>query len=553
MKPRYSIHHLIYTALAVITFAAYEPILHNGFVNFDDDLYIYNNPKITSGLKFENITWAFTHIHANNYHPLTSISHMLDCQLFGTMPAGHHLVNLLFHIANTALLCFILSRMTGRLWAAAFVAALFALHPMHVESVAWASERKDVLCTFFWLLTMLAYWRYVQKPNVPRYVLTAILFVLGLLSKPMAVTLPFVLLLADFWPLGRLGKSNIHKLIVEKVPFFMLSVVVSIITIIVQNKTGLVKPMEEYSLPWRLENAIVSYIIYIRKMFWPFNLAVFYPHPKGTISLFETLGAITVLAAVTIFAFRQRTRRPYLVTGWLWFVGTLVPVIGLCQVGMQAYADRYTYIPYIGLFIALTWLTAENVNVKPIWLSIFAGILLLAAGIKTYVQTIFWQNNLTLYSHAATVTENNWWAYWFLGEELSVRGQYDEAGKMLEKSLKIYPDNANAYYEYAKISMLKNDWKTAIKMYEKLLPPLPDDLSAPRNVDRSKFNYPLIRNLYVNSNVNLALAYVNEGKYFEAQKRYREALRVEPDLPQAKKALEDLEALMKKSTDANSH
>jgi tetratricopeptide (TPR) repeat protein len=550
MKTKYGIH-LIYIMLAVITFAAYEPILHNSFIIFDDDAYIYANPNITTGLTVKNIVWAFTNIHANNYHPITSISHMLDCQLFKLNPGGHHLMNLIFHIFNTALLFYVLSKMTKRTWASAFVAALFALHPLHVESVAWASERKDVLSTFFWLLAMLAYWSYVQQKSKSGYVLTLVMFTLGLLSKPMMVTLPCVLLLMDYWPLDRFKKTNIQKLIVEKIPFFLLSGIISWITLVVQGKMGLVKEVSKYPLAWRIENTILSYFIYLEKMFWPFNLAIFYPHPKDTIVLWHMYAALAILIAITIFAIWKIRQRPYIAIGWFWFVGTLIPVIGLFQVGMQGWANRYTYIPYTGLFIAITWWVSDvlaKLNVKKVFCSIFAGLLLFSLGLKTYIQTMFWQNNVTLYSHAVDVVENNWWAYGFLGITLGLQGDYDNASRMLTKSMEIYPDNATIYYEFAKISLYKEDWKQAIKMYEKLLPPLPEDLNSPRNdTDSSRFGSPLLRNLYLNANVNLAYALAKEGRYAEAERRYKEALRVMPDLEAAKDGLINLKKMNKTS------
>jgi tetratricopeptide (TPR) repeat protein len=307
---------------------------------------------------------------------------------------------------------------------------------------------------------------------------------------------------------------------------------------------GLVKDVTRYLLTWRIENTIVSYFIYLEKLFWPFNLAIFYPHPIGTIPLLHTLGALAVLIAITIFAVRKLKDRPYIAIGWFWFLGTLVPVIGLCQVGMQAWANRYTYIPYTGLFIAIVWWLSDvlaKLNVKKTFCSVCAGLVLFALGLKTYVQTMYWQNNITLYSHATQVVKDNWWAYGFLGIALGLQGEYDEASKMLSKSMEIYPENATIYYEFAKISMFKGDWKQAIKMYEKLLPPLPEDLNAPRNdFDTARFDYPMLRNLYLNANVNLAIAFENDSQYKQAERRYREALRVAPDLPAAKEGLEKL-------------
>jgi len=548
MEDKYRIY-LICIALAIVTFSAYEPILHNSFITFDDDSYIYDNPNIKSGLTAKSIVWAFTNIHANNYHPLTSISHMLDCQIFRLHTGGHHLVNLVFHLTNTALLFFVLYRMTNRIWPSAFVAALFALHPMHVESVAWASERKDVLCAFFGLLTMWAYWRYTQQGGKGKYILTLAMFILGLMSKPMLVTLPCVLLLLDYWPLERFRSVKLKKLLIEKLPFFLLTGVWSVVTFYVQRSVGLVKDTVHYPLGWRIENAVVSYVTYIGKMFWPFNLSIFYPHPMGTVPLVRTLTAFLLLAVVTILILRKLRSRPYLAVGWFWFIGTLVPVIGLFQVGLQAYADRYTYIPYIGLFIAIVWLLSDLPKIvsRKILCRTLAGLLLFVLGVKTYIQTMYWQNNYTLYSHAISAVENNWWAYGFLGVAMGKQGEYDGAEENLKKSLELSPDNAAMHYELTKIYLYKSDWKQAIAMYEKLLPPLPDDMNAPRDENRKRFEYPMLRNMYINANVNMAIALKNEGRYAEALKRYKEALRVVPDLKEAKQGIEEVQKLLSES------
>lgn len=558
----YSVH-LIYILFAIITFIAFEPILHNSFISFDDDAYIYHNPNIATGLTLENIKWTFTNIHANNYHPLTSLSHMLDCQIFKLHPAGHHFTNLVFHIANTLLLFFVLNRMTRRIWASAFVAALFAIHPLHVESVAWASERKDVLSTFFWLLTMWAYMQYAESHrgqthrSAPTkwYLATLVLFVLGLLSKPMVVTLPVVLLLLDYWPLerwkkppapasARVNSAGVKYLILEKVPFFALSAVFSVITFVVQRKMGIVKTISNYPLGWRIENAIVSYVIYIEKIFWPVKLAIFYPHPKGNIPTGQITGAILILAAMTILAIWKIRRRPYIVFGCLWFLATLLPVIGIFQVGMQAWANRYSYIPYIGMFIVITWgvcdLTAR-LRFRKIIFSVIGGVLLFSLGVITYFQTLYWQNNLLLYSHAVNVVKDNWWAYDFLGKALASKGEYEEAITMLNKSIEIYPDNATIYYGLAKAYLDKGDMKQAIKMYERLLPPLPKDLNEPRGVNTRRYDYPVLKNLYVNANINLATALANEGDFAEAKRRYEEALRVAPEAEAAQKGLDEIE------------
>jgi tetratricopeptide (TPR) repeat protein len=535
--------HLIYILLTVITFIAFEPIIHNGFISFDDDAYI-NCDNITSGLKLENVIGAFTNIHANNYHPLTSLSHMLDCQLYGTNPAGHHFTNLLFHIGNVLLLFTVLNRMTKRLWASAFVTVLFAIHPLHVESVAWASERKDVLSTFLWMLTMLAYIRYVKRPAMGHYLLTLVLFLLGLLSKPMLVTGPFVLLLLDYWPLNRFQNTRSSRLVLEKIPFLALSAVLSIVTFEVQQKTGLVKSLSHYLLSWRIQNALVSYIIYIEKMFWPTNLAIFYPHPQGNIPLWQVTGAILALTLITLLALWKLRQYPYVAMGWFWFLGTLVPVIGIFQVGLQARADRYTYIPYIGLFIIIAWGISEfSTRLRPrkaIFI-FFAFVLLSALGIKTYIQTIYWHDNISLYKHAAAAVKDNWWAHYFLGKALASQGEFEEAIVQFKKTLEIDSQNAPAGYEMAKTFLDKGDVDQAVKLYRQMLPPLPDDLNEPRGVNMSRNDYSALKELYVNANINLATALVRQGKFVEAARRFKEALHIAPDAAAARKGLEDIE------------
>jgi len=545
--------HLIYILLAVITFIAFEPILHNSFISFDDDIYIYENSHITSGLTVENIIWAFKNIHANNYHPVTTLSHMLDCELYRINTAGHHFTSLLFHIANTMLLFVVLSRMTKRVWASAFVAALFAIHPLHVESVAWASERKDVLSTFFWLLTMLAYVRYVKKmqtaPLLSRlcnsyYLLTLLFFALGLMSKPMTVTLPFVLLLLDYWPMERFGKVRTGKLILEKIPFLILSAALSIVTLGVQSKMGIVKSISNYPLQWRIENALVSYVIYIGKMIWPVNLAIFYPHPKGNIPSWQIAGAIFVLVIITLIALWKLRQRPYVAVGWFWFLGTLVPVIGIFQVGLQSRADRYTYIPYIGLFIIIAWGIADlsaRLRYRKMILSVSAGILLSALCVKTYIQTIYWHDNISLYTHAIKAVENNSWAHHFLGKTLAMQKEFEEAIIQFKETLRIDPENATVYHGLAKTYLDKGDVNEAVKLYRQLLPPLPDDLNEPRGVDASRNDYPVLKDLYVSANINFAIALVRQGNTAEAARRFKEALRLAPDAATARKGLEDIE------------
>ncbi|HEY5497636.1 MAG TPA: glycosyltransferase family 39 protein, partial [Syntrophales bacterium] len=329
--------------IALLTFAVYGQVKDHAFIDFDDYEYITENPHVRSGLTIDNIVWAFTSYHSNNWHPLTWISHMLDVQIFGLNPAGHHLVNVILHIINSLLLLFLLRRMTGALWPSALAAALFALHPLHVESVAWAAERKDVLSTFFWLLTTWMYIRYTDFPDWKHYSLVILLFTLGLMAKQMLVTLPFVLLLLDYWPLRRIAgmgqqQAPISRLIVEKIPLFALAMIAGIIVFVVQQQSGVLYSLIPFPFQIRLENALVSYVGYIGKMFWPVNLAVFYPHPLHSLALWKVMGAAGLLIAFSAAVIWKGRRYPYLITGWFWYLGTLVPVIGLVQVGVQAMA-----------------------------------------------------------------------------------------------------------------------------------------------------------------------------------------------------------------------
>ena len=542
-------------SLAVTTFIVFEPAIHNGFISFDDNEYIFDNNYITSGLTLKNIIWAFTNVHANNYHPLTSLSHMLDCELYGTNPAGHHFTNLLFHISNTLLLFLVLGRMTKSLWASAFVAALFALHPLHVESVAWASERKDVLSTFFWMLTLLAYTRYVERPAKGCYLLTLLIFAMGLLSKSMLVTLPFVLLLLDYWPLNRFGNTHfggnprlviLGRLVLEKIPFFALSAIFSIVTFSVQLKIGLMKSFIHYPSLWRIENALVSYIIYIEKMFWPVNLAIFYPYPRGNIPLWQIIGAVLVLVFITSIAFWKLRQHPYIAVGWLWFLGTLIPVIGIFQVGLQARADRYTYIPYTGLFIIVAWGISDllaRLRYRKVIFSLSAAILLSALGIKTYIQTIYWHDNILLYTHAAEAVKNNWWAHHLLGKTFVSQNRLEEAIIQFKEALRIDPQNATVQNELAKAFLDNGDVNQAAKLYQEFLPPLPDDLNEPKSIDAlfaKRHDLEVIIELYINANINLATALARQGNIDEAARRFKEVLRITPDSIMAHRNLGDI-------------
>lgn len=426
---------LLSAALALLTLAAWLPALRNGFVNLDDGLYVTGNPQVQKGITRAGVAWALTANVANNWHPLTLLSHMLDCQLFGLDPAGHHAMSLLLHLADVLLLFAVLARMTGALWRSAAVAALFAVHPLHVESVAWAAERKDVLSALFWILAMGAWTSYARRPSLGRYLLVVLLMALGLAAKPMVVTLPFALLLLDVWPLERLGLGW-KRLMAEKLPLLALSVAASLATLRYQRTS--LAPLE--LVPWslRLANAAVSYAAYLGKLLLPRNLAVFYPIPLA-IPAWQAAGSAALLAALTALAVWKVRQAPWLLVGWLWFLGTLVPVIGLVQVGRQAMADRYTYLPSIGLFLAIVWGISELLRERRAVLAAASAvaIALLAAG--TWMQVGYWKDSLVLYRHALAVTRDNYVAHVGLAKALAAEKDWAGAAEQYRAALALRP------------------------------------------------------------------------------------------------------------------
>lgn len=466
---------LILVSLSLLALLVYVQVVNHEFLPYDDDRYITANPAVQQGLTLQSIVWAFTSAHASNWHPLTWISHMIDYELFGVNPAGHHLVNLLFHLINTLLLFLAFERMTGGFWQSVVVAALFALHPLHVESVAWAAERKDVLSMMFFALTLWAYARYVERPSRKKFAPVILFAVLGVISKPMLVTLPFVLLLLDYWPLRRIESpqpelvgtwehpppkkwknrgSLLWALVWEKFWLFVMAVAVSNITVRVQSFGGTVSAIESTPLTMRLSNAAISYVTYIRKMFWPNDLAVFYPHTGETISTLQSIGAALVLVGITVLVLWRTKRFRYLSVGWFWFLGTLVPVIGLVQVGAQALADRYTYIPLTGLFIMVAWGSSDllaKVRYKTLLLGAAGVVAMVGLSFVAWKQVGKWQNGITLFEHTLSVTENNWVAHHNLGWELHQRGRLAEAQHHFEETLRIYPNLAIANYNLGRV------------------------------------------------------------------------------------------------------
>jgi tetratricopeptide (TPR) repeat protein len=453
---------LVYLSLTAITWLVFGQTLRHDFVNFDDHVYVYDDPLVTRGLTINGIVGAFTHAHARNWHPLTTISHMLDCQLYGLNAGGHHFTNLVLHTIAVLLLFRVLRITTGAFWPSAFVAALFAIHPLHVESVAWVSERKDVLSAIFFMLTVAAYVRYARAPSAGRYFLVAMVFALGLMSKPMVVTIPFVLLLLDYWPLRRFDKVALveskggiagwlnrrpNYLFLEKTPLLVLSALSCLVTIRAQDRaTGL---LAQLPLTWRLNNALVSYIEYVRQTFWPAGLAVFYPHPNDALSVWQVALAISFLLAISAMAILLRKKHPYVLAGWFWYVGMLVPVIGIVQIGEQGHADRYTYLPHIGLFLLIAWTAADfstawRLRRRYLWLVATTTIAVLSY--IAVVQTSFWKNSEDLWNHTLSVTSNNDFAHNNLGFLFLRRGELDKAISHFETALKIRSGNSQPRY-----------------------------------------------------------------------------------------------------------
>jgi protein O-mannosyl-transferase len=475
---RHWVNICISICIAALTWLVFSQTLRHDFVNYDDPRYVYENTRITSGLSMSGIAWAFTHIHSMNWHPLTTISHMLDCQLYGLKAGWHHFTNVLLHTLAAILLFLALQQMTGTAWRSAFVTAVFAIHPLRVESVAWIAERKDVLSGVFFMLTLLAYVYYVRLPRVSRFLVVVFVFACGLMSKPMLVTLPFVLLLLDYWPLARI-KGQLWKRVLEKIPLIALSAVSSIITFLVQK--GAVGHTEELPILERINNAVVSYVLYIWQMIWPVNLAVFYPHPENRLPLWEIVSCLVLLICATGVAIALRKRRPYLITGWLWYLGMLIPVIGLVQVGWQGRADRYTYLPQIGLYIVATWsvvdLTAFYRHQRTV-LSTTAILVVAALTSSAWVQTSYWRDSERLFRHAAAVTTNNDVADNNLGIVFLGQGKVDDAISLLQRATDLRPDNSPAHENLAKALLQKGRVTEALIHYRKLLELQPDNMEV---------------------------------------------------------------------------
>jgi len=544
--------------LVIATLAVYWQVRGHDFVNYDDNVYVSENYNINKGLNAKNISWAFTTGYASNWHPLTWLSHMVDIELYGINPGAHHLSSVIFHIANSLLLFLVLRRMTGNLWSSAFVAALFALHPLHVESVAWVSERKDVLSTFFWILTMGAYALYAENPKWHSYLITLLFFVLGLMSKPMVITLPFVLLLLDFWPLGRIWElgirtpsqggileepisetrtpqrgnfeepisetisnfkfriSSFEFLLLEKIPFFIFVAASGVVTFFVQQKGGAVASVEKYSLGIRIGNALISYASYIGKMIWPSDLSGFYPHPGTDLSLWQAACAGLLLICVSAAVIRTVKIYPYLIVGWLWYLGTLIPVIGLVQVGAQAMADRYTYVPLIGLFIMIgwgipdllrKWPGAKQLEKHSVFFVLPMSVLLILTTLS-WMQTGYWKNSLTFFKHMLDVSPDSSKARDGIGLALANRGKTAEAILHYREALRIRPDYSIAHNNLGQALLIQGHIQEAITHFEAALK---------------------AKQIRAKAHNNMGTAMAMQGRTAEAMKHFQKAADIRPD------------------------
>lgn len=557
---------LVVAGLASLTALVYWQLSEHEFLMYDDYGYVVTNFHIQPGITWENIVWAFTQGYVANWHPLTWISHMLDFQLFGFDPAGHHVHNVLLHILVSLLLFLVLERMTGGFWQSAFVAAVFALHPLHVESVAWVSERKDTLSALFWILTMAGYDAYVKKPVAWRYVLVLILFSLGLMAKPMLVTLPLALILLDYWPLRRFslergtGRRRIAwNLVLEKVPLLLLSIGSSIITFIVQRQGGAISTLEGLPVTVRLGNAVLSYFRYLGKFLWPTDLAAFYP--IGTIGPVVLIVILAlVLLAFTVLSIRLR-QYPYLSVGWLWYVGTLVPVIGIVQVGAQAMADRYMYLPMIGVLIPLTWGVEEFSRRLPnrvAVLSIVSGVLLGAMALLSNRQAGYWKNTTTLFEHTLSVTTDNWMAHYNLGAAYEQAGELEKARYHYQRTAEIHPGLSTVHYDLGKVLGLLGSHEEAVAHLRKAIEMRPDleraylrlgvelvkvgDVPAALPNFRKAYEF---NRYYGDPYHNAGLILVEIGKLDEALTCLRRAFEANPDDATMKRDIDRVEEMRK--------
>ena len=532
-------------ALLVVVFAAYSPVTHNSFTAYDDTGYITENSHVKAGLSWSTVEWAFTTFAEANWHPLTWLSHALDSQLFGLNPAGHHWVNVVTHGVNAVLLFLLLQYATGFRWRSLMVAALFALHPVNVESVAWAAERKNVLSTLFFLLAMLAYVWYTRRPSLGRYAAVAGLFALALLAKPQVITLPFLLLLWDYWPLGRgavpsswfstpsppaQSQRSFYFLLLEKIPLLLLSAASGVVTMAAQRAGLAVKPFSQYGLMSRVETATISYARYLGMAAWPSKLVAMYPHPTKPYPAWQVCGAALLLLAITALVVRARERR-YLAVGWFWYLGSLVPMIGLVQAGDQALADRYAYISFIGLFVMVVWLVADWANgemwaarrIPPRWLAVPAGCILLALGILTYRQVGYWHDPETFWRRTLALTEDNFVAEGGLGAYLRSHGRVEEAVVHFRAALALRPDDMPVMLNLGAYDHSHGNLEAAIEKYQ---------FVAQHSANAG---------LRAKASANMGSAYHQLGQQAKAIESFEASLQAEPGQPSVMVALGAIE------------
>lgn len=523
--------------LAAIVLVLYWPVTGYDFIAMDDKLYLLENPDIQKGISRQGISWAMTTLYTTNWHPLTWLSLMADYELYGLNAAGYHVSNLLLHILNTLLLFLVLRRMTGETWKCLTVAALFAVHPLNIESVAWIAERKNLLSTLFWILTLFAYVRYAERPGWPRYMQALFFFALGLMAKPMLVTLPFILLLVDYWPLRRFSSmdrwddtgradtavhsSVLRSLFKEKIPFFLLSLCSGLITLYAAKIGGTIKSIADFSLSVRIGNVLVAFLSYLDKTIWPVDLAIFYPYPAMGHPVWQSAISLLFLIAISVFAALQRRKHPYLVMGWLWYLITLLPVIGIIQVGLQSMANRYAYVPLIGIFVLIAWGIPELLKAiaSRLVLPVAAVALVLVFSFSTWAQLPHWQNSEAAFRYALKVTENNFLAHNGMGDIWQVRGDFRMAQLHYREALRIHPGYAEVHNNLAIIPFNEGKIAEAEAGFRQALKYKPD---------------------LVEAHNNLGMVLVSQKKYQEAAVHFTRALELKPGYAVAKGNLERL-------------
>jgi protein O-mannosyl-transferase len=537
---------IIVLLLSMLVLASYWGVQGNDFINYDDPAYVIENRHVKDGVTSDGVGWAFTASYVSNWHPLTWISLMLDHDLFGMNAAGYHWTNLILHGLAGLVLFFALVRMTGEVWCSGLVAGLFGVHPLHVESVAWVAERKDVLSGLFWMLGIWGYVRYVERSRPVRYVWMVLFFVLGLLSKPMVVTFPLVLLLLDYWPLGRMtaGRQAVIRLVYEKIPLFFLSAASCVITFLVQSDGEAVASLQNLPFVQRIGNALVAYAHYLVKTVWPVNLAVFYPHP-GVWPTREVILSLALILLITWFVMTKKKRFPYLAVGWFWYLGTLVPVIGLVQVGAQAMADRYTYLPLIGIFVMAVWAGADILNRAKAGAAIggmISGGLIAVLIVMTQTQVGYWKDSFTLFMHANSVTDKNYQAQNNIGRALAAKNRYGEAEGYYREAMKSNPNYMPAYNNLGLTQMEQGNLVAAMHSFTEALRLKPGDgtvhfkrgeiYARMKKWDEAigEYQNAVKTNPYSSSlHNNLGVALTQKKRLDEANQEYREAIRLNPE------------------------